>query len=116
MHSVADALSARRERHTLGAAHGVRHCASSTGAAFSPRGTPSRLAYALQFDAAGGLRPVRPRRHGLVLAVLCALSARADAATLVVDTTADSGAGSLRQAITDANAAADADTVTFAIA
>ena len=38
----------------------------------------------------------------------------ADAATFTVTNDADSGAGSLRQAITSANAAADADTVTFA--
>lgn len=36
------------------------------------------------------------------------------AATFSVTTTADSGSGSLRQAITDANAAAGADTITFA--
>jgi hypothetical protein len=38
----------------------------------------------------------------------------AQAATFTVSTTADSGAGSLRQAITDANAAAGADTIVFA--
>jgi hypothetical protein len=37
------------------------------------------------------------------------------AATFTVTTTADSGAGSLRQAILDANAAAGADTIAFAI-
>ena len=36
--------------------------------------------------------------------------------TLVVNTLADSGAGSLRQAILDANAAAGADVITFAVA
>ena len=38
---------------------------------------------------------------------------RATAATFTVTTSADSGAGSLRQAITDANAAAGADTIVF---
>src|SRR5262245_38652450 len=40
----------------------------------------------------------------------------AGAATFNVTTTADSGAGSLRQAILDANAAGGADTIAFAIA
>ncbi len=49
------------------------------------------------------------------LALLAALAASAQAATFTVTTTADSGAGSLRQAILDANAAASADTIEFAI-
>src|SRR5437868_13649817 len=55
---------------------------------------------------------------GLVFVWLCALSAlRAPlaAATFTVINTNDSGAGSLRQAILDANANAGADTIAFAI-
>lgn len=43
------------------------------------------------------------------------LPAAASAASFAVDTTADSGAGSLRQAILDANTTPGADTITFAI-
>jgi hypothetical protein len=43
------------------------------------------------------------------------LAATSQAATFTVTTTADSGAGSLRQAITDANANSGADTIDFAI-
>ena len=46
-------------------------------------------------------------------AALFATTSPAGAATFNVTTTADSGAGSLRQAIADANAAAGADTITF---
>ena len=51
-----------------------------------------------------------------VAAVLLCFSGRLAATTYVVTTTADSGAGSLRQAILDANANAGADTIAFAIA
>jgi hypothetical protein len=54
-----------------------------------------------------------------VLALLCAISLSAislSAATFTVTSTADSGAGTLRQAIIDANAAAGADTINFSIA
>ncbi len=44
----------------------------------------------------------------------CALPGLAQAANYVVTTTADSGAGSLRAAITSANAAPGADTISFA--
>ena len=47
--------------------------------------------------------------------VLLSCSTAAWAATFTVTTTADSGPGSLRQAILDANAAAGADTIAFAI-
>src|SRR5438874_2131308 len=48
--------------------------------------------------------------------VLClVVAAVAEGATLTVTTTADSGAGSLRQAILDANAAAGTDTIAFNI-
>jgi hypothetical protein len=47
--------------------------------------------------------------------LLLAVSAPAVAATFTVTTNADAGAGSLRQAITDANAAAGADTIAFSI-
>ena len=59
----------------------------------------------------------RIRRLGVVAlaAVLGLASAGADAATYSVTTTADSGAGSLRQAITDANAGPGPDTIAFAI-
>lgn len=47
-----------------------------------------------------------------LLSLATGLSAQA---TFTVSTTADSGAGSLRQAITDANAAAGADTIQFTV-
>jgi hypothetical protein len=47
--------------------------------------------------------------------VLASIAASAGAATFTVTTTADSGAGSLRQAIIDANAAPGADTIAFNI-
>ncbi len=50
-----------------------------------------------------------------VVPALALLAAPLPAATFTVTTNADSGAGSLRQAITDANAAAGADTIAFAI-
>jgi hypothetical protein len=50
-----------------------------------------------------------------IAAVLILLAPPLGAATFTVTTTADSGAGSLRQAITDANAAVGADTIAFAI-
>jgi IPT/TIG domain/S-layer homology domain len=59
---------------------------------------------------------VRARRPLLTLALgLCLVSAL-PAATFTVTSTADSGAGSLRQAITDANNAAGGDTIAFNIA
>src|SRR6185369_13549143 len=48
-------------------------------------------------------------------AILFLVSAAASAATFTVTNTNDSGAGSLRQAILDANAAAGADTIAFDI-
>jgi len=48
-------------------------------------------------------------------ALLFSLAAAAHASTFTVTSTADSGAGSLRQAILDANGNAGADTITFAI-
>jgi hypothetical protein len=58
--------------------------------------------------------PKRERRYWMLLALLCI--ANADAAIYQVTTTADSGVGSLRQAITDANATpAVADEIHFAI-
>ncbi len=56
--------------------------------------------------------------HRLIraFAALCVCTATAaHAATFTVTTTADTGAGSLRAAITSANAAAGADTIVFAI-
>ena len=53
------------------------------------------------------------RSLALILALV--LSPRAAAATFNVSTLADSGAGSLRQAIADANATAGADTITFSV-
>jgi hypothetical protein len=49
------------------------------------------------------------------IALLCVLSSAASAATFTVTTTADSGPGSLRQAILDANANAGLDTIAFSI-
>ena len=54
------------------------------------------------------------RRFHLVLAAILA-AATASGTTFTVTNTSDSGAGSLRQAITDANANAGADTVDFNI-
>ena len=57
------------------------------------------------------------RAYGRGLFVLLLLLATsASAATFVVNSVADSGVGTLRQAILDANAAAGTDTITFAIA
>lgn len=50
----------------------------------------------------------------LGLAAICAGSP-VHAATFIVSTTSDSGGGSLRQALVDANATAGADTITFAV-
>ncbi|HTO77550.1 MAG TPA: S-layer homology domain-containing protein [Thermoanaerobaculia bacterium] len=58
-------------------------------------------------------RIVRLAMGGLVLAAAAALPAGAD--TYTVTTTADSGAGSLRQAITDANGHTGADDIHFDI-
>ena len=52
-------------------------------------------------------------RRSLIGAGLLALSFRLAAATFTVTNTGDSGAGSLRQAITDANTAAGLDTIAF---
>jgi Ca2+-binding RTX toxin-like protein len=62
------------------------------------------------------LRP-QPKTATLlgVIVGLLALVPAARAATFTVTTTADSGAGSLRQAITDANAAGSGNTIAFAI-
>jgi hypothetical protein len=51
---------------------------------------------------------------GLVFLLVLALAARAGATTFQVTTLADSGPGSLRQAVLDANAATGPDTVVFA--
>ena len=58
---------------------------------------------------------MRPKRQILALAVLCAMSlvGTAQAATFVVSTTADSGPGSLREALASAGLANDADDVSF---
>jgi hypothetical protein len=53
------------------------------------------------------------RLLSLVLGALAAFAAGARAATFTVTNTNDSGAGSLRQAIIDANTAAGADTIAF---
>ena len=58
----------------------------------------------------------RALKRGISIAVLlgaCAAPTLAAAANYVVTTSADSGAGSLRAAITSANGAAGADTITF---
>ena len=53
-------------------------------------------------------------RFPLAMTALC-LATPLAAATFTVTTTADSGAGSLRQAITDANSSAGPHTIQFAI-
>ena len=55
-------------------------------------------------------------RACVVLALLVVAATGAHGATFIVTNTADAGAGSLRQAILDANAAPGADTVTFSLA
>ena len=55
------------------------------------------------------------RRQPALVALFLAVSAAASATTYTVTSTADSGAGSLRQAITDANTNPGADTIAFAI-
>lgn len=60
--------------------------------------------------------PARAWTRSISIAALlgaCALPGLAEAASYVVTTSADSGAGSLRAAITSANGAAGADTITF---
>ena len=52
---------------------------------------------------------------GATLVVALAAAPFAAAATFTVTTTADTGAGSLRQAILDANAAAGPDTIQFSV-
>src|SRR6266550_8384798 len=52
------------------------------------------------------------KRLACVLALLCAIVAHARADTITVTNTNDSGPGSLRQALADAN---DGDTITFAV-
>lgn len=56
-----------------------------------------------------------PRRIALLAMSLLLSATAAQAAVFTVVTTADSGAGSLRQAILDANAHAGADSIAFAI-
>ncbi|MBI2396902.1 MAG: hypothetical protein HYV17_03840 [Xanthomonadales bacterium] len=53
--------------------------------------------------------------HRLAILLFAALPAIADAATYTVTNTNDSGSGSLRWAITQANATADSDTIAFNI-
>ena len=61
------------------------------------------------------LRPRRFMKLHVFCAVLALAATPALCATFTVTNTADSGAGSLRQAILDANAALGADTIAFAI-
>ena len=61
------------------------------------------------------MRFSRFARAGFVSLILGALSGLSAAATFTVTSTADAGAGTLRQAILDANANADADTIQFNI-
>src|SRR5262249_42358883 len=60
-----------------------------------------------------GRVPAAGARVGLLVGLFLVLSASAQAATFTVTTLNDSGVGSLRQAILDANATAGADTITF---
>lgn len=61
-------------------------------------------------------RNLADRARAMVALALMFGNGLADAATFTVTTTADDGAGSLRQAILAANAAGGADTITFALA
>ena len=58
---------------------------------------------------------MRPSLLACAVLAACVLAASAQAATFTVTNTNDSGAGSLRQAVLDTNAAASADTIAFAI-
>ena len=58
---------------------------------------------------------MKSRRIALATALFSLVALAVTAATYTVTTTADSGAGSLRQAILDANANAGADTIAFDI-
>lgn len=70
---------------------------------------------ALERERSGGARKGAGTASGALLTLGVALAAGqpAQAATFNVSNLGDSGAGSLRQAIEDANAAAGADTITF---
>lgn len=70
------------------------------------------IAAAVRLPVAGPLR--RTRSALLALAIVGATTGETAAAVFTVSTTADDGAGSLRQAILDANSAAGADSVVFA--
>jgi hypothetical protein len=61
------------------------------------------------------MRTLHPVRPAVLLLALALLAATLAAATFTVTNTADAGAGSLRQAILDANANAGLDTIAFAI-
>ncbi len=61
------------------------------------------------------MRPTHSGRGCFAALFLAALSSVATAATFTVTNTNDAGAGSLRQAILDANAAGGADTISFTI-
>lgn len=65
--------------------------------------------------AARALPSRRGHAIGVLATALALASNAAQAATFVVSSTADAGAGSLRQAILDANAAGGANTIAFAI-
>lgn len=56
---------------------------------------------------------ISPIRVASIAFILTAMSLAANAATFTVTNTNDSGAGSLRQAVLDANSAAGADTIDF---
>jgi len=53
------------------------------------------------------------RLHTIVVALLLATTGKLSAATMVVTNLADAGPGTLRQAILDANATTDGDTISF---
>lgn len=61
------------------------------------------------------VRVVRPIAVAVVLTIVLASAAGAGAASFTVSNTADSGPGSLRQAVLDANANPGADTITFGV-
>ena len=61
------------------------------------------------------MRPAFVARVSLVFTVAAALASATGASVFTVTTAADAGAGSLRQAVTDANAAAGPHTIAFGI-
>lgn len=74
-----------------------------------------RVSLALDHADVAGVRQIKTTKSKLPAAIFETLEDRRLLSTYVVTSTADSGAGSLRQAITDANNHVGPDTIRFAI-